>query len=100
MLLIASLSSTPERRGRAFGCTYNRRARGAPLTRIDELLADYGSYHRTRGNLVCHEFGITLIVYGLLALLRLIPLPGPWTLAEVFVGAASLYYLTLSVPLG
>src|SRR5512132_9440 len=71
------------------------------LTRIDALLADYGSYHRTRGNLVCHAFGITLIVYGLLALLQLAALPGGrWTLAEVFVAAASLYYLTLSVPLG
>lgn len=49
---------------------------------------------------MCHAFGITLIVYGLLALLQLIPLPGPWTLAEVFLGAAFLYYLTLSVPLG
>jgi uncharacterized membrane protein YGL010W len=50
---------------------------------------------------VCHAFGITLIVYGLLALLQLAALPGGrWTLAELFIGAASLYYLTLSVPLG
>ena len=65
------------------------------------MLADYGSYHRTRGNLVCHAFGITLIVYGLLALLQTVPLAGArWTLAELSVAAASLYYLTLSVPLG
>jgi len=49
---------------------------------------------------VCHAFGITLIVYGLLALLQLIPLAGAWTLAELFLAAACLYYLTLSVPLG
>ncbi len=49
---------------------------------------------------MCHAFGITLIVYGLLALVQRIPLAGPWTLAELFLGAASLYYLTLSVPLG
>src|SRR5262249_58165081 len=62
---------------------------------------DYGCYHQTRGNLVCHAFGITVIVYGLLALLQTIPLPGGrGSVAELFIAAASLYYLTLSVPLG
>ena len=30
------------------------------MNRIDALLADYASDHRTRGNLVCHTIGITL----------------------------------------
>ena len=38
--------------------------------RVDALLADYASYHRTRGNLICHAFGITLIVFGSVVLLR------------------------------
>ena len=46
------------------------------MKRIDALLSEYGSYHRTRGNLVCHAFGITLIVYGVLALLRQISIGG------------------------
>src|SRR5207237_10000301 len=55
----------------------------------------------TRGNSVLDTFEIKLIVYGLLALLQLTALSGAqWTLAEVFVAAASLYYLTLAVPLG
>ncbi|MGH9317331.1 MAG: hypothetical protein ACRD1P_09505 [Thermoanaerobaculia bacterium] len=32
--------------------------------RIDALLVDYGAYHQTRGNRVCHAFGIPLIVFG------------------------------------
>jgi uncharacterized membrane protein YGL010W len=35
------------------------------MKRVDALLADYGSHHRARGNLVCHAFGITLIVFGI-----------------------------------
>jgi len=42
-----------------------------------------------------------LIVYGLLALLQTIALPGGrWTVAELFIAGTSLYYVTLSVPLG
>src|SRR5262245_44926008 len=40
------------------------------MGRMDALLEDYGSYHRTRGNLVCHAFGITLILYGTTTLLQ------------------------------
>lgn len=32
-----------------------------------ELSADYGEYHRTPGNRVCHEFGIPLIAYAVVA---------------------------------
>jgi uncharacterized membrane protein YGL010W len=70
------------------------------MKRIDALLADYASYHRTRGNLVCHAFGITLIVYGTLSLLLMVPLGASrWTAAEALIAVAFLFYLTLSVPL-
>jgi uncharacterized membrane protein YGL010W len=32
-----------------------------------KLSADYAEYHRTRGNRVCHEFGIPLIAYAVTA---------------------------------
>ena len=32
-----------------------------------ELSADYAAYHRTRGNRVCHAFGIPLIGYAIVA---------------------------------
>ena len=69
--------------------------------RVDALLADYASYHRTRGNLVCHAFGITLIVFGIVAMLLTVRLPGsfPVTLAEAAIAAASLFYATLDLPL-
>jgi uncharacterized membrane protein YGL010W len=69
------------------------------MKKIDALLADYASHHRTRGNLVCHVFGITLILYGILSLLRQVGLGAGITLAEVVIALALLYYLTLDVPL-
>jgi len=62
---------------------------------------DYASYHRTRGNLVCHAFGITLIVFGSVALLLTLRLPDatPVTAAELLIGAALLFYLTLDAAL-
>ncbi len=69
--------------------------------RVDALLMDYASYHRTRGNLVCHAFGITLIVFGSVALLLTLRLPDatPVTAAELLIGAALLFYLTLDAAL-
>ena len=71
------------------------------MRRVDALLADYASYHQTRGNLVCHGFGITLIVFGILSMLLVVRLPGSTTLtaAEIGIAAALLYYLVLDVPL-
>lgn len=67
---------------------------------VDSLLADYGSYHRTRGNLVCHSFGITLIIYGVLAFLLEVPLPfGVVTAAELLIAGAFVFYLFLNIPL-
>ncbi len=39
------------------------------MRRIDGLLADYASSHRTRGNLACHAAGITLILFGVFSVL-------------------------------
>lgn len=70
------------------------------MRRVDALLSDYASFHRTRGNLVCHAFGITLIVFGILSMLLAIPLPvDSFTVAEVLIAAGVLFYLTLDVTL-
>ena len=73
--------------------------------RIDAFLADYGSYHRTRGNVICHAAGITLILFGSLSMLGALRIGAalgpiaPLTGAEVVVAAAVLSYLALDVPL-
>jgi uncharacterized membrane protein YGL010W len=69
------------------------------MRRIDELLAEYGDAHRTRGNLACHVVGITLIVFGILAMLQTIPIAGVWTASEAVVSLGFLCYLTLDIPL-
>src|ERR1700674_3503619 len=70
------------------------------MNRVDTLLAEYGSFHRTRGNLICHSIGIPLIVYGILAILREIPLPlRGWTAAELMAAAALVFYACLDLPL-
>jgi uncharacterized membrane protein YGL010W len=71
------------------------------MSRVDALLADYASYHRTRGNLVCHAFGITLIVYGIISLFLLVRLPGGLrlTVAEAVIAAVFLFYATLDLTL-
>jgi len=72
------------------------------MKRVDALLADYGSHHTTRGNLVCHALGIPLIVFGSFTFLREVPLPWAspsWTAAEVFVAAALAFYAFLDLPL-
>jgi len=68
---------------------------------VDALLADYASYHRARGNLVCHAFGITLIVFGILSMVQTVRLPGSsgLTAAEILIAVALLFYLTLDLPL-
>lgn len=68
------------------------------MKRVDALLADYGSHHRTGGNLVCHVFGVTLIVFGITGMLGRLRF-GPITAAEVLMAAVVLYDLTLDVLL-
>jgi uncharacterized membrane protein YGL010W len=72
--------------------------------RLGALLADYGSYHRTRGNIACHAIGITLILFGVISLLLTLALGGPpggpaVTAAEIVILLATLFYGTLDVRL-
>ncbi|MGZ7080379.1 MAG: Mpo1 family 2-hydroxy fatty acid dioxygenase [Thermoanaerobaculia bacterium] len=39
------------------------------MQQIESLFADYASYHRTRGNKMCHRVGIPLIVLTLIGML-------------------------------
>jgi uncharacterized membrane protein YGL010W len=68
------------------------------MKRVDDLLSDYGAHHRTRGNLVCHAFGVTLIVFGILSLLAEVRV-GPLTSGEILIAVVVLYYATLDLPL-
>jgi uncharacterized membrane protein YGL010W len=69
------------------------------MKKVDELLADYAAYHRTRGNVACHFVGVPLIMFGLFSMLqeiRIAFLPGiPLTVAEVLILLATVYYLVL-----
>jgi uncharacterized membrane protein YGL010W len=71
------------------------------MARVDELLSDYAAYHTTRGNIACHFVGIPLIMYGILALLLLLPIFqtgfGTVTAAEIVVLLAVIYYCTLDL---
>ena len=75
------------------------------MKRIEGFLADYGAYHRTRGNVVCHAAGITLILFGSLSLLSTIrvgtlgPL-APLSAAELAAAAAAALSLSLDLRLG
>jgi len=68
------------------------------MKRVDALLSDYGAHHRTRGNLVCHAFGITLISFGIVSLLGRLSF-GRWNVAEALIAGVVLYYATLDLPL-
>ena|SRR5665213_1494180 len=59
------------------------------------LLAEYGTYHRDKRNLLCHELGIPLIVLSIIIALRLVHV-GPIDLAMVTIAAVSVYYLRLA----
>ena len=70
------------------------------MRRVDALLADYALAHRTRGNVLCHVAGITLIVFGVLAMLGRVPIAPHATAAELLIAAAGVYYFWLDLPLG
>jgi len=74
------------------------------MKRVDELLADYAAYHRTRGNVICHFVGIPLIIFGIFSLLQLLRFGStvglPLTAAEIFIAIVSVYYFTLDAKLG
>jgi uncharacterized membrane protein YGL010W len=74
------------------------------MKHVDELLADYAAYHRTRGNIICHFIGIPFIIFGIFSLLQLLRfgmISGlPLTAAEVFIAIVTIYYFTLDAKLG
>jgi uncharacterized membrane protein YGL010W len=65
--------------------------------------SDYSAFHRTPGNKACHYVGIPMIVLSLFALLARVSLfeagGFTFTLAEVVLVAATIYYLTLDAAL-
>lgn len=65
------------------------------MSRVRTLFDEYDAYHQTRGNKVCHGFGIPLIVVSLLGLLSYIPLGGPFDLGMAFLLGTILYYFVL-----
>ena len=71
---------------------------------LRDHFADYGSFHSTGGNKVCHALGIPLIYFSTLALLGQVPLLRvsgfTVTLAEPVILAVTLYYLRLDAALG
>ena len=73
------------------------------MKRIDALLADYASYHRARGNIICHFIGIPLIMFGIFSLLQLLRfgmISGlPLTAAEIFIAIVTIYYFSLDTKL-
>jgi len=69
------------------------------MKRVDALLGDYASSHRTRGNLACHAVGISLILFGVFSFLGQVPLVRGWTASEALIGLAFVAYATLDVPL-
>ena len=71
------------------------------MKQVDKLLSDYAFYHRTKGNKLCHFIGIPLIIYGILAVLALLPLGAiRLTTAELLIVVVGIYYLILDVRLG
>ena len=74
------------------------------MRRIEQWLADYGEHHRNHTNKTLHWIGIPIIVFSLIGLLYLIPLPCALscrgiTVALVVAVLALLYYFALSRPL-
>ncbi|MEW6055754.1 MAG: Mpo1-like protein [Bdellovibrionota bacterium] len=72
---------------------------------INRYFADYESYHRTKGNKVCHIWGISIIVISALGLLNNIVLfdwgfPVPASAALVLWLLGNIFYLTLHAKLG
>lgn len=71
---------------------------------IEQWLADYGEHHQDHTNKTLHWLGIPVIVFSLIGMLYLIPLPCSLscrgiTVALIVAVLALLYYFSLSRPL-
>lgn len=70
---------------------------------LEQQLGNYGSYHRSKRNLLTHFFGIPLIVFAALCLLARVKLPihsMAIDAAQIGVFLITVYYFMLSVSLG
>ena len=73
------------------------------MQRINTLFADYASFHRTRGNKLCHRAGIPLIMFSLFGMLALVRVPANhphFNLAVLLIAISTIYYFTLEWRLG
>src|SRR6476469_8912198 len=74
------------------------------MPKLDALLDDYSSYHRTVGNKWFHRAGIPLIMLSLLGMLARVEIVAINSLridlAVVLIVASSVYYLMLDWKLG
>ncbi len=71
---------------------------------IEQWLSAYGEHHQDHANKTLHWIGIPIIVFSLMGLLYMIPLPCALscrgiTVALVVIVLALLYYFALSRPL-
>ncbi|HKI44521.1 MAG TPA: Mpo1-like protein [Balneolales bacterium] len=71
------------------------------MKKVDRLLQDYASSHRTKGNIITHFIGIPLIVLGLISMLVRLPLLSEsFTVAEALIILVTIFYFALDVKLG
>jgi len=67
------------------------------MQQLSELFADYASFHKARGNKLCHRAGIPLIMFSLFGMLALVGLPDKPHLnaALLLIAVSTIYYFTL-----
>jgi uncharacterized membrane protein YGL010W len=70
-----------------------------PVKTLDQQMAVYAAYHRSRWNRFTHFIGVPAIVFAILVPMHWVPIGDGVTLAHVFVGAVLMYYFLLDVPL-
>ncbi|HLY57006.1 MAG TPA: Mpo1-like protein [Stellaceae bacterium] len=71
------------------------------MTRLPELMASYGRYHRDPRNRATHFIGVPMIVFAVLVALAQTRGPGDWPgLAIAIAAALVVYYVILDVGLG
>lgn len=74
------------------------------MSTIHELFADYGSYHKTRGNKLFHRIGIPMIMLTLLGMLARLEITSIDSLridaAILLILLSEVYYLMLDWRLG
>lgn len=71
---------------------------------VEELFADYASYHQTKGNKVFHRLGIPMIMFSLIGMLTYVTLFDVGTIrldaAMVLIALSSAYYFIVEWRLG